>query len=388
MQIRFHRGARARSMQANIPHARRLVMPADTKLPCGAVVGTPLSSQHRIVAKRTVALHVSTAGFTLIELLVVIAIIGLLMALLLPAVQRVREAANRMRCLNNLKQIGVALHNHHAQLDRFPEVMIIRPGFTDDWSIHARLLPYVEQDNVHKLINFNLSYSDPSHWPVTETKVPIYFCPSDPKHNIFNLSHTGQRHLPSTYGANMGTWFVFDPATMQRGDGVFSHTYPTQIAEIIDGTSNTIGFAEVKAWTPYLRDSGNPATPSQPPPPDYSSTVAYVSGTLRLTGHTEWVEGRVHHAGVTFALPPNTKVPYTDASGNVLDVDWTSRAESHTQSTPTYAIITSRSYHPGGVNVLLMDGSTRQVRSTISLQVWRALGTRAGGEAVNPNDLQ
>jgi prepilin-type N-terminal cleavage/methylation domain-containing protein/prepilin-type processing-associated H-X9-DG protein len=325
-------------------------------------------------------------AFTLIELLVVIAIIGLLMALLLPAIQRVREAANRARCLNNLKQIGIALHNHHAQLDSFPPAMIIRPAssFTDDWSLQARLLPYVEQDNLHRRIDFSKPYSGPSHWQVTEVPVAIYVCPSEVRKNQQHVESSGQRHYVVNYGANLGVWFVYDSPSGLSGDGVFSHTYPRQISEILDGTSNTVGFAEVKAWTPYLRDTGNPNTLNVPPPADLSAAMSYVSGgSLRANGHTEWVDGRVHQTGVTFTLPPNTQVLF---SGQ--DVDVTSAREGHAQTNPTYAIITSRSYHPGGVNVLLMDGSTRQIRNAISISVWRALGTRAGGEMVNWNELQ
>ncbi|MCS7015753.1 MAG: DUF1559 domain-containing protein [Gemmatales bacterium] len=343
--------------------------------------------RRRIRRGQLLASQYPRVAFTLIELLVVIAVIGLLLALLLPAVQRVREAANRMRCLNNLKQLGIALHNHHSQLDRFPEAMIIRTGFTDDWSVQARLLPYMEQDNLHKRINFNLPYSDPFHWPVTEVKIPFFLCPSDAKQVIYQAS-SGQRYFPLSYGANLGVWFVYDPVTAQRGDGVFSHSYGTPIAEILDGTSNTVAFAEVKAWTPYVRDSGNPNTPNQPPPADIAATLLYVSGSLASNGHTEWVDGRVHQTAVTFALPPNTRVPFTDPSGNALDVDWNSRREHHSQTSPTYAIITARSYHVGGVNVLLVDGSTRQVRNSISLHAWRALGSRAGGEVVHPQDLQ
>lgn len=327
-------------------------------------------------------------AFTLIELLVVIAIIGLLMALLLPAIQRVREAANRARCLNNLKQIGIALHNHHSQLDYFPPAMIIQPAisFTDNWSLQARLLPYIEQDNLHRQINFSLPYSDPSHWQVSRVPIPIFLCPSETKKVPF-VEPSGQIQFPINYGANLGVWFVYHAPSGLSGDGVFSHTYPRQISEILDGTSNTVGFAEVKAWTPYLANSCNPNALNVPPPADYNAALAYVSGTFRDNGHTEWVDGKVHQTGVTFTLPPNTKVPYAN-NGTIYDVDVNTARESHTQTCPTYAMITSRSYHPGGVNVLFMDGSTRQIRNAISISVWRALGTRAGGEMVNWNELQ
>jgi len=345
------------------------------------------AAEIRVVATESQGFHGTyrpcPRAFTLIELLVVIALIGLLMALLLPAIQRVREAANRARCLNNLKQIGIALHNHHAQFDAFPEFSVIPVGATfAPWSIHARLLPYVEQDNLHRHIDYSQPYG--SQPQVHSTPVSLFQCPSDLKVKIPYVSPSYQApHQPLSYGANVGIWFVYDPSTGASGDGVFAYNFKTSIAYIIDGTSNTVGFAEVKAWQPTLTDGGNPAALNVPPPADVNAAQSMLNGSLKPNGHTEWVEGRAHHTGVTMTFPPNTQLLY-----NGQDVDLTSMGEGKSVSVPTYAMILSRSYHPGGVNVLLMDGSTRQIRNGISIGVWRALGTRAGGEMVNWNELQ
>ncbi len=152
----------------------------------------------------------------------------------------------------------------------------------------------------------------------------------------------------------------------------------TRLAEITDGLSNTLGMAEVKAFTPYLRDGGNPATAA--PVPAAPSDISAFGGEFKVdSGHTEWVDARTHQTGFTTTFAPNTRVPHID-NGKTYDIDFNSMREGRSTSLPTYAVVTSRSYHTGGVNILLMDGSVRLVSSSVELQVWRGLGSRAGGE--------
>lgn len=323
-------------------------------------------------------------GFTLVELLVVIAIIGILVGLLLPAVQAAREAARRISCSNNVKQIGLALHNYHDTYRKFPPSgFFSRNDTSDAWSIQARLLPQIEQGNLQRLIDWRFSYGLQS--AVAETRVPTYLCPSepqdmprpDPKPN-----NPGFTHYPLNYAGNMGEWFVFDPRSGLGGSGVFYPNGRIGMASLTDGTSHTLAFAEVKAWTPYLRDGGNPSANNVPTPSLPSAVVALGGSFKTNSGHTEWVDARVHQTGFTTTFAPNTLVAF-QSDGEVFDVDFNSSREGKSLSAITYAAVTARSRHTGGVQVGLADGSVHFVSESIDLQTWRGLGSRAGGEVVS-----
>jgi prepilin-type N-terminal cleavage/methylation domain-containing protein len=319
-------------------------------------------------------------AFTLIELLVVIAIIAILIALLLPAVQRVRAAAARTQCLNNLKQIGLALHNYHDAEKAFPPAAMYQ-GMTTSWSIHARILPYLEQEALYRQINFNAPFT--SQPAVTQTRVPVYVCP-----NELNDKPNGS-YYPASYAANFGTWFIYDSATGRSGDGAFIVNSRTRFTDFSDGTSSTLGFTEVRPLLRYFQDSGLPAGLDQPQPSGPNS-VQFWKGSFVAGAHGEWVNGRVQQTGFTTTFAPNTLVRYDEPVYNGLnqiiayslhDIEYTSWQEGTGPGT-TYAVVTARSYHIDTIQVLFMDGSVRGIASTINLATWQALGTRAGGEIV------
>lgn len=316
-------------------------------------------------------------GFTLVELLVVIAIIGILVGLLLPAVQAAREAARRMSCQNNLRQLGLAMHNHESVRKQLPPLGdYLTNGNAVYWSMQTRLLPYAEQANLQNLIDYTKPISLQPQ--VARVRVPFLICPSEINDKERPDGPTFV-HYPLSYAANAGEWQIMQPPT-GMGSGVFVVNNGTRLAAITDGTSNTLGMSEVKAFTPYLRDGGNPAT--LVPMPLLPEDVATFGGEFKSdSGHTEWVDARTHQTGFTTTFPPNQKVPYQNG-GVPYDIDFNSMREGRSATLPTFAVVTSRSYHSGGVNSLLMDGSVRFVAQMIERNVWRALGTRDGGEVI------
>jgi prepilin-type N-terminal cleavage/methylation domain-containing protein len=323
-------------------------------------------------------------GFTLIELLVVIAIIAILIGLLVPAVQKVRDAAARLQCLANLRQIGIALHNYHDTHKSFPPASTFGPGIADPWSVHARLLPFIEQDNLHRQINFSGAFA--AHPTVTPQRIALYVCPKELEDREFTSG--GVKHWPTSYGVNHGAWHIFDPTTGRTGDGAFTVRIGTRMADMTDGTSNTLGFAEVRPGLNYFQDSTKPG-PNSAPPGDADKVQDWKGNYQTGLSHTQWVNGRVHQTGFTTTFRPNTfvrhDVPILDSFGAIIDyeqydINYTSMQEGTSGSVITYVVAPARGYHVSSVHVLLMDGSTRSVADSVTLATWQALGTRGGGE--------
>ena len=334
------------------------------------------NSQARNVRLRT--------GFTLVELLVVIAIIGILIGLLLPAVQAAREAARRMQCSNNLKQIGLALHMHVDTKKGLPAngnyawngSAVIT---TNAWSGISRILPFIEQENLFHGIDFAAGYNTQPN--ISSKRIGTFMCPSEVNDKGQGTDATyGNKYWPINYAVNSGTWSILTSKStgMRTGDGAFGPNCTYRTSDFTDGLSNTLAVAEVKTFTNRVPGASTTATFS--PALAAPTTLAPLSiGTFNPTSftHVEWVDGKVHETGVTTVFTPNTKVTY-NTSGVTYDVDVVLATESNAGD--TYAAVTSRSYHTSGVNVLLMDGSVHFISSGIQLEIWRAFGTRAGGE--------
>jgi prepilin-type N-terminal cleavage/methylation domain-containing protein/prepilin-type processing-associated H-X9-DG protein len=318
-------------------------------------------------------------AFTLIELLVAITIIAVLVGLLLPGVQSIREAANRAKCSNNLKQLGLALHNYEGNLGCFPPPCTLQIGAPSaTWSAHALLLPFIEQGNLQNLIDFSSTYQTQPQ--VTPVRVALFMCPDEINDRSYSLSPL--TFYPTNYAVNFGNWFIFNPNTQQFGDGAFGVNQSMQTADFSDGLSNTLGMAEVKAHQPLLYDGYTPDAPNAPPPSSAAECASYGGTFDPELGHTQWVNGMMVQTGLTTTFTPNTKMLYVDGSTS-YDVDFMSCRLGTSATILSYGAVNARSYHPNGVNALLMDGSVRLIPNTVALAAWQALGSRAGGEAVS-----
>lgn len=328
-------------------------------------------------------------AFTLVELLVVIAIIGVLVALLLPAIQASREAARRSKCQSNLRQSALAVQGYESANRTYPPTFEIRVGTAltgnnGSWSIQGRILPHLEDAAAFELVKVDVAWDQQLVTGVPTMRVAVYQCPSE-VNDVVRTNAGGPFTYPHNYGFNFGTWFIYDPVTGRAGDGAFCVNGGVRPASLIDGSSHTLCAVEVKAFTPYFRNSPDPPQTPLESPTDLAPLGAGAQFKLGPnvndnTGHTEWCDGRVHHSGITTTFTPNTEVLYKHTDGVTYDVDYNSRQEGNSATRSTYAAITARSYHPDMVNAAFMDGSVRTIASDIDRTLWRALSTRAGGE--------
>lgn len=335
-------------------------------------------------------------AFTLVELLVVIAIIGILVALLLPAVQAARESARRMQCTNNIKQLSLAMHNYESSHRSFPGPVysISNASQVYGFSAQALTLPFVEQGNLSDLIDFkqplytgatNNQVFNPVHAQVAKTVLPLLRCPSDQQNPVFT---SGSNTFAGTnYVVCTGSGVNKNYDSRVKTDGMFYRGSSTCFHDILDGTSHTMVISEA------LLGAGSANSP--PPPPDrprpfYRYMAAYPGGpgsmngpgqgfngapgdnpdlAVAATGATSWsgsrcnswVHGKDGDTGFNAYPPPNSPQP------DVVKNNW--------------GFLAARSLHPGGVVVGKADGSTSFVNSNIDIAVWRALATISGGES-------
>jgi len=325
---------------------------------------------------------VDRAAFTLVELLVVIAIIGILVALLLPAIQAAREAARRSSCQNKVKQISLAMLNYESSRKALPPALLyydVNHPRNSKWSAQARILPYLEEESFESQIDYASDYETAQFngSRLAAYRVATYICPSEQRDEV-RLDASGvANHYPLNYGVNRGVWRTFDPTGQLPEEGAIQPNEGTPLRTVSDGTSKTLLVAEVKAYTPYFRDQSL----NQAVAPATTGEICGLGGSFKAdSGHTEWVDGRAHQTGFTAVFSPNTRVECIQ-NGQAHDVDWTAMRESLNATDITYSAVTARSHHSGGVvNVAMVDGSIHSISGSVDLAVWRAAATRSGAE--------
>lgn len=304
-------------------------------------------------------------GFTLIELLVVIAIIAILIALLLPAVQQAREAARRTQCKNNLKQLGLALHNYHDVFLCFP---FGHEGTTKSFSAFSMLLPYLEQGNLYSKIDFDVPVGHANNAAPLLAELPALRCPSDLANALPALGGA------TNYFVNKGSGVLWGLPTGPNGiyspqNGVMHYGSKVRMADITDGTSSTAAICE------RLLADGNNAkvspvadvffSPASPVTADEAVQICNAIDINSLANQFPLYMGAPWMNGQHCYL--HTNVPNSRSCGFFLI---------------NRATMPPSSRHTGGVQLLLCDGSVRFTTDNIDLQIWRAVGTRDGGEVL------
>jgi len=342
------------------------------------------------------------SGFTLVELLVVIAILAVLIGLMLPAVQKVREAANRARCQNNLRQIGIALHNYHEALGSFP------PGLTvqgtnnlerGNYGGFVLLLPFLEQDNLARLWDLSGKWYEPPNDSLVNVEVKVFYCPSNRNGGLIDMSFLvpiAGRPLPnlsaSDYllckGANAAFCEVTQVPPAARG--VFDVNTRTRLTDITDGSSHTFAAGEgaghnVRFGYRLFYQDTTPATglfPGQSPLIDQSwssgPTATQALNSLGLLGGT--------CLGIT-ALRGGHTDPFDEPMNRRLALpgfDYNNGCTNSGTAPGTYDTTGGfRSAHSGGCHFLFCDGSVRFVGEAVTPATYRALSTIAGGEVID-----
>lgn len=277
--------------------------------------------------------------------------------------------------MNNLRQLGLAVHNYLAAHRRIPPAFCVSRWQVhredgESWSAHARLLPFLEQSAAASKVRLDVDWHFQVDSGVTYTKFPNFLCPSEPNSQIRYKSNAPYV-APTSYGFNAGTWHIFNPQTRRAGDGAFVVNSRLSDADFKRGLSNTLGVLETKTYQPYLRNTGVIGMTT----PERIDAFQSHAGNFKTTGHTVWTDGRVHHAGVTTTFTPNRVVPYV-YDNEFYDIDYTTQQEGNSRSIPTTAAVTSRSHHSGVVNVLLMGGAVQTFSDSIDLDAYRKMGRR------------
>ena len=334
-------------------------------------------------------------GFTLIELLVVIAIIGVLVALLLPAVQAAREAARRIQCRNHLKQIGLALNNYHDSHRTFPpgRLRSMIDGHGRCFSAYAYLLPYLDADPLYNLINFNADADDAAaNGRAHSQTIPFFLCPSDSFRILQSKVVNGiiVNSAVHNYPLNTGTTYPVSPRNPGRVPvtGIFFENSKMRFADITDGSSTTVCISEtikseggpttwdgVSHTDGFVLTAGNDNATNGPELTDYAGQCHQAGLRLQQTRGSRWMYGAPGHSMYNHMRRPND--PDVDCRGGLPHSTrtnyWWDRLSLN---------IAARSRHTGGVHALFCDGHVQFVGDSIDVKVWQALGSRNLGEVV------